>query len=478
MNKQALNSLLTSNFPHLLTNDQEKVIDALSRFFTTQSTFPLLIIKGYAGTGKTSMIQSIVQSLPEIKEKYVLLAPTGRAAKVMMGYTNTLATTIHKRIYYTDTSTVGAESVAVARNMHTNTTFIVDEASMIAGSSFDQHYGSNNLLEDLLGYVFGGNNCKLIFMGDTAQLPPIGTALSPALNKNYLKSTYNFSIGQVELTDVVRQNLDSGILFNATSIRNQLSIKNDVFPSLNTDFPDVMSITGIELEEELDSAYGKYGEDETVIICRSNKRANLFNQQVRSRIKWLEDEISTSDRLMVVKNNYYWLDNTSKAGFIANGDTVQVLTVKSVEEKYGFKFANVTIEFCDYPDEPSIEVKVLMTTIHVEAPALSSAENKALYAAIATQEYFDVRSKKELHQKLRADPYYNALQIKFAYAITCHKSQGGQWKAVFVDQGFLTEEMINEEYLRWLYTAVTRTTEKLYFVNFHPKFLGLEEDEF
>lgn len=470
MDKQALKITLQSNFPHQLTDDQDKTIDALARFFTTKVENPAMILKGYAGTGKTTMVRAIVKTLPDINQKFVLLAPTGRAAKVMMNYTGSFASTIHRKIYYTEQGAAGIEAFSLSKNKHTNTTFIVDEASMIAGDSFDFFYGSNNLLEDLLSYVYSGDNCNVIFIGDSAQLPPVGTTLSPALNKNYLQSSYHLNIGTVELTEVVRQNLDSGILFNATEIRKQILSKSNAFPNISTDFDDISAITGVELEEELESAYGKYGQDETIIICRSNKRANLFNQQIRARIKWCEDQLNAGDRLMVVKNNYFWLDNTSKAGFIANGDILVISTVRSIEEKYGYQFANVVVEFCDYENEPPMELKVLMDTIHLEAPSLNMQESKELYYAIMEEEYMHIHSKKGRHQKVMKDPYYNALQIKFAYAVTCHKSQGGQWDCAFVDQGFLTEDMINEEYLRWLYTAVTRAKKKLYFVNFNERF--------
>ena len=313
MKHSNLTSLLTSNFPHQPTSDQLNVINVLTRFLLTEATHPTLIIRGYAGTGKTSLVNTIVKSLSEIKKHFVLLAPTGRAAKVMMNYTQSLATTIHKKIYYSDNQNGEFGGFSLQRNMHKHTTFIVDEASMIGGDNFDFNYGASNLLDDLLSFIFSGENCQLIIIGDSAQLPPVGTAISPALNKSYLNAHFGLNIGQVELTEVVRQNKDSGILFNATNIRMQLHANNNSFPQINLNFPDIFAITGMELEEELDQAFSKFGDEDVIVLCRSNKRANLFNQQIRARIKWYEEELCAGDRLMSVKNNYFWLDQTSKA---------------------------------------------------------------------------------------------------------------------------------------------------------------------
>lgn len=468
MELHQIESTLTNNFPFQLTEGQTQAVSAISRLLTTAATNPLLILKGYAGTGKTSMVISLVKSLPQFNTKFVLLAPTGRAAKVLMSYTRHFASTIHRKIYVANKGLGGLQYYTLAPNKHTNTLFIVDEASMISGQA-DSELKINSLLDDLLQYVYCGDNCKILFIGDIAQLPPVGTNLSPALNARELKHFYDLKVGEIELTEVMRQNLDSGVLYNATNLRSILNKSEQFLFKLDT-FEDIFSITGELLEDELNDAYSKYGDDEVIIITRSNKRANLFNQHVRARIKWHEGKLEAGDRLMAVKNNYFWLSNKSTAGFIANGDAIRVLSIQKFEEKYGFHFADVTIELCDYPNEESIDVKLLLDAISVEAPSLNAKTMKQLYYELMENEYLDIHHKKDRHHKVINDPYYNAIQVKFAYAITCHKSQGGQWKAVFVEQGFITEDMINEEYYRWLYTAITRSREKLWLVNFHPRF--------
>jgi len=362
----------------------------------------------------------------------------------------------------------GGFAFALQQNLHSNTIFIVDEASMISNSG--GLFGGNSLLDDLISYVFNGINCKLIFIGDTAQLPPVGLDISPALDIEYLKASYSFPIDSFELTEVVRQNENSGILSNATLIRNQVNEKKGVTPKFRLDkFKDIIRITGTELEDALNEAYSKYDAEETMVICRSNKRANIFNQQIRARIRWQEDELSAGDYMMVVKNNYFWLPEESKAGFIANGDIIQLLRVGTIQEMHGFKFADVRMRMVDYPDEPELEVRLLLDTIMSEAPALSSVDNKRLYDSVSA-DYSDIPDKRLRLKKVKEDGFFNALQVKFAYAITCHKAQGGQWPCVFVEQGYLTEEMMNTEYLRWLYTAVSRASEKLYLVNFNKEF--------
>ena len=323
---------------------------------------------------------------------------------------------------------------------------------------------------DLLQFVYSGLNCKLVLIGDTAQLPPVGMEISPALDEDFLYQAYRLNIEFNELNEVVRQAEDSEILTNATYLRTKIANKKmalPLFKSVNK--ADVKTITGIELEDELDTAYGKYGDDNVMLITRSNKRANQFNLQIRARIKWMEDELCAGDFMMVVKNNYFWLDDASKAGFIANGDIVEILKIRGYETLYGFRFANVTVRMIDYPNEPDLEVKLLMDSILTDAPSLTGEKFKALYEAVS-EDYSYEPNRKKRNELIRKNPYYQALQVKFAYAITCHKSQGGQWDAVFLEQGYLTDEMINLEYLRWLYTAITRAKKELYLVNFSEQF--------
>lgn len=371
----------------------------------------------------------------------------------------------------------GSWGFKLQQNLHADTLFIVDEASMISntgGLSNGGMFGNGSLLDDLIDYVNSGNNCKLIFIGDTAQLPPVGLNISPALDIEYLKAIFNFSIDSFELTEVVRQSETSGILTNATTLRNQLKAADNTYPKfILNNYKDIIRLEGSELEDALNKAYSDYGAEDVMVICRSNKRANIFNQQIRARIRWQESELSSGDYMMVVKNNYFWLPEESKAGFIANGDIIQLLRVGHIQEMHGFRFADVRMKLIDYPDEPELEVRLLLDTIMGESPALSQTDNKKLYDAVAL-DYADVPDRRLRLKKIKEDPFFNALQVKFAYAITCHKAQGGQWPCVFVEQGYLTDEMINTEYLRWLYTAVSRASQQLYLVNFNKEFLGRE----
>lgn len=468
MNKEEFSSILLKQFPFDTTSGQKALLAMLSEFIMDKEANQIFVIKGYAGTGKTTIVRSLVESLPAINGKTVLLAPTGRAAKVLSNYTKKQAFTIHKKIYYRKPTSDGGMAFQRQQNLHGNTIFIVDEASMISNGGGLSDGGS--LLDDLVLYVFSGTNCKLIFIGDTAQLPPVGLDISPALDVEYLKASFYFTINSFELTEVVRQTEGSGILTNATDIRNQIKKQLNNKPHFNLNgFPDVIRIDGADLEDALNSAYDTYGAEDSMVICRSNKRANIFNQQIRARIRWQENELSSGDYMMVVKNNYFWLPEESKAGFIANGDIIQVTRVGNIQEMHGFRFADVRMRMIDYPDEPELETRLLLDTIMSESPALSQAENKKLYDSVAL-DYSDVADRRMRLKKIKEDGFFNALQVKFAYAITCHKAQGGQWPCVFVEQGYLTDEMINTEYLRWLYTAVSRATEKLYLVNFNKEF--------
>ncbi|MFL5765709.1 MAG: ATP-dependent RecD-like DNA helicase [Bacteroidia bacterium] len=471
MTTQEFSSLLLKSFPFETTDGQRTLFTKLSSFILN-SKDQIFVLKGYAGTGKTTAVRALVESLPALRGKTVLLAPTGRAAKVLSNYTGKQAFTIHKKIYFKKAGYEGGFSFTLQQNMHSDTVFIVDEASMISSSgglSESGRFGGGSLLDDLISYVFNGNNCKLILIGDTAQLPPVGLDVSPALDIEFLKASYYFQLDWHELTEVVRQTENSGVLSNATAIRHQISAGENSKPHFQLDFADVKRLGGDELEDALNEAYNKFGAEDTMVICRSNKRANIFNQQIRARIRWQENELSTGDYMMVVKNNYFWLPDESKAGFIANGDIVRLTSIGKIQEMHGFRFADVRMKMIDYPDEPELETRLLLDTIMSEAPALSNEDNKRLYEAVSA-DYADIADRRMRLKKVKEDGFFNALQVKFAYAVTCHKAQGGQWPCVFVEQGYLTDEMINTEYLRWLYTAVSRASEKLYLVNFNKDF--------
>lgn len=464
-----LTRLLHESFSYSPTRGQSGFLKLVAEFLLDREERNLLVMKGYAGTGKTSIVRAIVNVLEKFEHGYVLLAPTGRSAKVLSKYSSRAAFTIHKKIYKLRAGGEGLLHLVLMQNYHKNTLFIVDEASMIQNNSSAESTGfftGRSLLDDLMEYVFNGSNCKLILIGDSAQLPPVGMNISPALDFDYLKASFGIRLRSSELTEVVRQESDSGILENATEIRNLLkSKKQKIVPDLLLrKFPDVFFINGAELEDAIQQAYSHYGEKETTIICRSNKRANMFNQQIRARILGRDSELTGGDHLMAVKNNYYWLHDNPAAAFIANGEMMEIKRVKDIRELYGFRFAEATVCLPDCPDEPSFETILLLDTVYSEHPALSAAENKKLYENIL-EDYLDIPEKRKRMIKIREDKFYNALQVKFCYAVTCHKAQGGQWKAVFVDFGYATEKNYNEEFFRWLYTAVTRATEKLYMVN-------------
>ncbi|MEI6764763.1 MAG: AAA family ATPase [Bacteroidota bacterium] len=466
-------ALIRKQFSYTPTPGQETLIPNLARFLETDKHNPVFILKGYAGTGKTTIVSALVNMIHLIGKKAVLLAPTGRAAKVFSGYSGKQALTIHKKIYRVSTAKDGSVVMARQLNLHRNALFIVDEASMIATdtkSSGGELFASYNLLENLIDYVFSGENCSLMLVGDTAQLPPVGQQESPALEHAYMKRTFDLTAGVFELSDVVRQASDSGILANATLLRNAIKKNKISLPLFRIgEHKDIVRIGGAELEELLNTEFGNDDKSGTVVICRSNKRANLFNREIRSRVLFHESDIAAGDFIMVVKNNYFWLPETSAAGFIANGDIMEIMRIHKTETLYGFQFADVTARLVDYPDEPEIEVKLLLDTITSESPALPWTENRRLYAEVL-EDYKDTASKFKRLQKVKTNPYFNALQVKFSYALTCHKTQGGQWNTVFIDQGYFKEDMLNAEYLQWLYTALTRATGKVYLVNFNELF--------
>lgn len=463
--------LLTKKFPFEPTIKQAIVLEQLSNFIFDNQANSLYLLKGFAGTGKTSIIGTLVSNLWEIKKSAVLMAPTGRAAKVISNYSGKEAFTIHKKIYFPKSEKGGGVSFVMQPNKHRNTLFIVDEASMISDTISDSKLFENgSLLDDLMQYVYSGHQCKLLLIGDKAQLPPVKSEISPALDADQLELQYNKKVLSIELDEVVRQSQDSGILMNATHLRDVL--ERQVYESFQFNlksFKDIVRlIDGYEIMEAINEAYDAEGHEETAIIVRSNKRANLYNKQIRERILNNENELTVGDFLMVVKNNYFWIKPTTEAGFIANGDIIQVLELFSIKELYGFRFAEVKVKMVDYPKMKPFETVLLLDTIEAEAPSLTYEESNKLYQEVQ-KDYEDETSKYRKFLKIKNNPHFNALQVKFSYAITCHKSQGGQWNTVFVEQPYLPNG-IDKEYLRWLYTAVTRAKEKLYLIGFKEEF--------
>ena len=461
--------MLNRSFGFEPTEGQATALRHLTAFLLSQKKNPTYILRGYAGTGKTSLVTAIVKTLPVLGMQFVLMAPTGRAAKVISNYTGQFASTIHKRIYKALALPDGSIHIGRAENTFKNALFIVDEASMIG----DQHdFGSKSLLDDLLSYVFSGKNCRLLLIGDTAQLPPVGSIESPALDQEYLQSEFPLTIASFELTEVMRQALESGILYNATHIR-QLLVQQQIQYPLQIfnikDFKDTLKIESETFEELLFQAFESEHDNESVIVCKSNKRARLFNQAIRSRILNIEGEIATGDKLMVVKNNYYWADGNKEISFIANGDIAEIQKIGRYEEMYGSRFANVVLAFPDYPEAPHIEAKIILDTLNSDSASLSEKESMRLRQAIE-EDYMDIPNRRERYKEMEKNPWFNALQVKFAYALTCHKTQGGQWKNVFIDSSLNLKEALEEEDLRWLYTAITRAQEKVYFVNFKDEF--------
>ena len=459
---------ISQKFPHHPTEEQLSAIQELADFVLSERPNELLLLTGYAGTGKTSLVGAFVKALTELKLKTILLAPTGRAAKVFAGYAEERALTIHKKIYRQKVFSNDTGNFVAANNPHKDTIFIVDEASMIANDGFGG-FGSGRLLDDLIHFVYSGERCRLLLIGDVAQLPPVTQEESPALDPVFLEG-YGLIVRQVRLKRVVRQASDSGILFNATRLREALR-SGEVFsyPKLRVEgFPDLYQVSGSDLIETLSSSYARDGLDETIVITRSNKRANIYNQGIRNRVLFLEEELTAGDRLMVVRNNYHWCNPKENLDFIANGEILRVRRVRREQELYGFRFADILADLPDHDLE--LEMKVLLDTLQSESPALPKEQNDQLFEAVLA-DYADEPAKVERIRKLKEDPFYNAAQIKYAYAITCHKAQGGQWMNVFLDLGYITEEMMGEAFYRWLYTAFTRATHRIYLVNFPEMFV-------
>ncbi|MCK0110480.1 AAA family ATPase [Flavobacteriaceae bacterium S0825] len=467
MNSSEFYKLINNDFSFEPTLKQNIVLQQLADYIIDTSPNALYVLKGFAGTGKTTIIGTIVKNLWKAKKSAVLMAPTGRAAKVISNYSKKEAFTIHKKIYTARISNSGKMSFVLAPNKYKKTIFIVDEASMISDIPGQSSlFGSGSLLDDLMQYVYSGHQCKLLLIGDTAQLPPVKLDLSPALNENILSLSYNKEVTIMELDEVVRQEQDSGILFNATLLRETIAGSYfDTFQFNLRGFIDIVRLVdGYEIMDAINDAYSTLGNEETAIIVRSNKRANMYNQQIRSRILFNEHELTAGDYLMIVKNNYFWLKPTSEAGFIANGDIIEVLEVFSIKELYGFRFAEVKVRMVDYPKMRPFETVLMLDTINLETPSLPYEEANNLYQEVL-KDYEDETSSYKKFLKVKNNKFLNALQVKFSYAITCHKSQGGQWNTVFVEQPYLPEG-INRDYLRWLYTAVTRAKEKLYLIGF------------
>ena len=483
-------------FPYQPTFEQDLALKSLAMFLVSARNETLFLLRGYAGTGKTSLIAALVQTLGALKQKCVLMAPTGRASKVFSLYAHHPAFTIHKRIYRQRNFDCATDNFLLADNLQKHTLFLVDEASMIANDGLSgSFFGTGRLLDDLVHYVYSGEGCRLLLMGDAAQLPPVGEELSPALSVDALRG-YGLQVEEVELTQVVRQSESSGILWNATQLRRMIAADNCwTLPKIRvTGFPDVRVVNGNELLEVIEECYSRDGEEESIVICRSNKRANLYNIGIRNRILWREEELESGDMLMVAKNNYYWAeqemaaniearrlasadsqtrplaeDGDKKDGipeFIANGELILVRRVRRTREMYGFRFADVSVAFPDY-DDYTMELTLLMDTLHSDSPALTHEEGDRLFQRVM-EDYADIPLKRDRMKKMKQDPHFNALQVKYAYAVTCHKAQGGQWRNVFLDQGYQSEEFLKPDYFRWLYTAFTRATGTLYLVNY-PK---------
>jgi exodeoxyribonuclease-5 len=473
MNVKEFYNLARNHFSFKLTAKQDLTLYKLSEFILYDDDNSLFVLKGYAGTGKTTILSSIINNLWKIKKSGVLMAPTGRAAKVLANYTNSEANTIHKKIYFPKKNSSGNIDFVLQVNKSKNTIFIIDEASMISSASQNKKlFDTTSLLSDLIQFVYSGHNCKIIFIGDAGKLPPVNSRLSPSLDPEYLKDNYNKNVVTIELDEVVRQEVLSGILNNATILRESLVNKTfDQFKFNLKNFKDIIRLEdGEDFINALTDSYNTLGKEETALIVRSNKRANLYNQQIRNRILFNENELSCGDNLMVVKNNYHWVKSTSEAGFIANGDIIKILEINRIVDLYDFRFAEVTIQMIDYPKMKAFDTVLMLDTINLETPSLNYEKANHLYNEVM-KDYISEKVKYKRFLKVKNNKYFNALQVKFSYAITCHKSQGGQWDSVFVEQPYLPNG-IDKDFIRWLYTALTRAKEKLYLIGFKDEFFS------
>ena len=455
---------IKKNFPYEPTQEQYKVLEKWSDFPFSRNSDSLFLLKGYAGTGKSSLVGAVVKTLNELKQKSVLLAPTGRAAKVFSAYSGQNAYTIHKKIYRQKEFSNNPTGFVLADNMHKHTLFIADEASMISNDGLDSSFfGSGRLLDDLIRYVYSGEGCRLVLLGDSAQLPPVLQPESPALDLSVLQG-YGLEVHNMTLTEVVRQAKTSGILTNATLLRNRMGTdQTSDFPKLSAKTgSDVQIICGEDLLETIQDTYQRDGLEETIVITRSNKGANGFNNAIRNRILYREDELTAGDMLMVVKNNYHWAKDEESMDFIANGDLMEVVRVKRSQELYGFRFCDITARFLDYNVE--MDLKILLETLHTDTPVLPKELSDKLFYAIL-EDYADIPNMRDKMKQMKVNPFYNVVQVKYAYAVTCHKAQGGQWKNVFLDLSYIPRDRLGLDFYRWLYTAFTRATEHIFLIN-------------
>lgn len=458
-----LHTYIREELPFEANEGQAVLLTKLASFIVSQAPKKAFVLRGYAGTGKTSVVSALVRALDRLYQPCILLAPTGRAAKVIAAYSGKPAYTIHKLIYRQ--KKMGEEKFLLSDNLHRRTLFIADEASMISNQRmFDSPFGSGNLLHDLLRYVYSGQNCSLLLIGDTAQLPPVGVNESAALNEDIL-SGYGLSVMGHVLTQVARQALDSGILKNATDIRKQLQDGAiSLMPSFHTEgYADIRHLKDVDFLERLEQSYREVGIEDTVILTRTNWVTNRYNQGIRARILWKDDLLSGGDRLMVTRNNYFWTEEYEQLDFLANGDMFDVLRVRNTHEMYGFHFADVSLKAVDFDYE--IDAMVWLDSLTTESPEMNYQLQQQLWVRIA-EDYPEIRDKKALWKKIMESPYYNALQVRFAYAVTCHKAQGGQWKHVYIDPGKVDDEHLGESFYRWLYTALTRAQEQVYLLHF------------
>ncbi len=459
-----LTKTIFASFPFEPTEQQRELIHLLGDFLTDTTAKKAFLLKGYAGTGKTTIVSALVKAMRVLKQNTVLMAPTGRAAKVLSGYADYPAYTIHKKIYRQ--KALGEYAFQLMDNLHKNTLFVVDEASMISNTGADADFGSGYLLDDLIRYVFNGQHCSLLLLGDTAQLPPVMQETSVALQTNRLEA-YGLKVKAFTLTQVVRQALESGILYNATLLRQQLSEENTHdYPSLILEkFPDIQALSGMDLVEKVQQSYDASGVEQSIVITRSNKRANLYNNGIRNRVLMREEELSNGDLLMITRNNYFWNKPYQEIDFIANGDIVEVVRIGKHHQMYDFRFAELTLRSLDFGWE--IDAMIWLDSLQSETPKHMSDLSRTLFERVA-EDYAAIKNKRERYKKIFENEYFNALQLKYAYAVTCHKAQGGQWENVFIDAGMMPDAVIDRNYYRWLYTAITRATKQVYLVNYNP----------
>ena len=464
MNSIEFNKILLRNFKLEPTNDQSLAIESLSDFLFNKTKVSVFLLKGYAGTGKTTLMKTLVDNLHFNKMNFCLLAPTGRAAKVLSKYTKRKSSTIHKKIYYSKVDKSGNFKSTLKTNKIKNTVFIIDEASMISDfSNSNDLFKKKSILNDIIDFADFKTNSKLIFIGDTAQLPPVNQTISPALDSQFLQKTYNLKINEYEISDVVRQTEESGILFNATLIRN--SIINSDLEFKFKKFNDIISLSdGFEIQESIENSFNDIGRENSIIIVRSNKRANQYNQQIRKTILSHDHKVCSGDLLMITKNNYFWTSSDSEIPFLANGDIIEILEIQRIRELYGFEFAEVKIKMVDDNNQPPFDTIIILNTLDSDLPSLSFEQSNLLYHEIQ-KDYLNIKSKYKRFLKTKENPFFNALHVKFSYAITCHKAQGGQWPVVFIEKPFLKDGP-DIDYMRWLYTAVTRAESKLFLIGF------------